>query len=80
MLLYAYLSTHTWQHVDLSIASTVTSACGMLRLLFSKVHASYKAVDMLILAPAVPFLLNVFAPIPSSRHFCYCPTCHGLHI
>jgi len=79
-LLQAYLLTHTWQHVNLRIPSTATSAYGMLRVLFSKVHASYKVVHMLILAPAVPFLLNVLAAITSSCHICYCLTCHYLHI
>ena len=80
MFLQAYSLTHTWQHVNLRILSTATIAYGMLRLLFSKVHASYKVVDMLILAPGVPFWLNVLAAIPSSCHICYCLTCHGLHI
>ena len=79
-MLQACSLTHTWQHVGLRIASTVNSTCGMLHVLFCKVHASYKAEDMLIPAPAVPFSLNVFAAIPSCCHICYYLTCHGLPI
>ena len=54
-MLQACSLTHTRQHVGLRIPLAVNSTYSILHLLFCKVHVSYKAVDMLLLAPAVPF-------------------------